>query len=468
MFSDMFSESEVERLKSFHQQGYYTPADLNTLQQMLVRAVGNMDINRAFSDLKHESSEYVIDPKTIDFIRNLSYRTRHLEKIRSQIDTIWASFESFKANKTELLEEQKFSLETYGILYDLSVLHEDLKPYQKQGLFQGSSELTELYEITRKAHSMIQTLNKQFRDEFKFSTGSVVVTDFMKKNRLYGDKQTYLERFYSFLLLFCITKFGHASKGIQAEEDDTSKISHINPEYKEDDFLLRDFLYSEVYCIKLDKLIDPATQVFLKEHLGDDWLLQLEAKYAEIESLLHDEARTRYADKKTGLTTDLAYQLATIGLQGGHKNLISYDHSNESIRDEIFLRGQWAEQGKTNEPRPLLCSEFVGKTLIAAIQALNDVIKEDLKDKGVKNIPAKLIKSPLSKREKLRYLTPERLIHALHERGAIEKIKSPQVVSKCMRELQSSAKIEMKALHKQRDASSLQVDEQAPVASIKR
>jgi hypothetical protein len=81
------------------------------------------------------------------------------------------------------------------------------------------------------------------------------------------------------------------------------------------------------------------------------------------------------------------------------------------------------------ETSSILCSEFIGKTVIAAVQELNDDIVKQLEAKGVTDIPDPVVKSPISEKEQLHLLTPERLLTAMQERGAVVKVATPTALS---------------------------------------
>jgi len=425
MTTDLFSNSEIKLLQEFHLPRYYPPEELASLQQLLTSCIGNMTANKAIDKLCSETREYKIDPTTQRFIRNLSYRTRHLDRISNQLDNIFSSFELLKNGPYK----EKISLENYGILYDLSELYHDMNPYYTMGLIE-SEELDKLFKCTKKSNDMITYFEEEFSEQFKFPIGSVVVDDISKKDQLTGEKSGWLESFYYFLLTNIITKFGHASKGTSDQSSPViNSISHIDPNYEEKKFSLRNFLYSEIYHIKIEKLIDLQTQVLLEEHIGKDWLIQIEAKFTQIEREIHCNAKDKYhSDKIVNFTPWVIFSVVTAAVFG-HKTKLTFHHSNDEIRDEVFLRGEWSNRDNKTHSN-MLCSEFVGKTIIATIKELDDEIKKTLKEKGLSAIPDKIIKSPISRREKLESLTPERLIQAMNERGAIERLNEPTIVKK--------------------------------------
>lgn len=418
----------LENIRSLAKKEFDSEAQLNdseavNVQNVIAQMIGNMSTNKLLGSLAEMSARDTgIPTGTAAALKDLSYRTRNLKKIESDLDHIWDDFEEVKAGKKKLNENEKISLNQYGILFDLAALNKTLERYNGWGLIKGNAELEKLYNQTQRAATMISHYDETFNQEFRMPAGTVVFDNTHNKSQIYGKELGFFEK----IIAFFVSKFGHVSKGLSVENDGVveNKISHINPTYKEEKFSLRNFLYSDVYRIKLENLIDQDTKTLLKEQLGIDWLSQLEKKYADIERQIHDGSRSEHCHIEAEGGKGRFTLLGLAPFLGGHKNFFMSDHNNADIRDDILGRGKWAEEGK-REVSKILCSEFIGKTIIAAVQELNDVVKEQLKEKGVEHIPEIIIKSPLSQREKLYLLTPERLLTAMQERGALERVQTP-------------------------------------------
>ena len=396
--------------------------DIATIQNLLAESLGDMDINKKIGSLSDQSPNNTgISPETIGFIQTFTFRTRHLSKITNDFDEIFAHFQQAKAGKL-LKAHEKITLEQYGILYDLAHLNTYVKFMEGANLIFGNETLEQLLCTTNKARRLIAHLDDTFAQSFKMPIGSVV---FNKTSARALIHQTHLN-FFDKLTAF-VTKFDHVSKGILSSEG-INKISHIIPAYKEEELTLREYLYSDIYKIKLEKMICPSSQKILKENLGDNWLKQLEDAYAIIEGKLHDKATTQYQHFTANRNNRQNIEIATTWLQGGHKNLFFRDHSNEDFRNHFF---NYFFSDSSNKPEtPILCSQFVGISLIAAVQELNAQINEALTKKGVTELPKNIVKSPISKREKLHLLTPERLLDTIKKRGVLEKVPVPAEVSK--------------------------------------
>jgi hypothetical protein len=400
-------------------------SQISSIQGMLASAIGSMTLNKKITELGSEKSSVTgIDASTISDIKAITFRTRHLDKIKYSLNEIHGEFKKVISGEIPELTH-KITLEQYGILHDLAALNKVLENYHSLGLINGNTELTKLYEQTKQAKSIVSHLDTTFDQEFKMPLGTVLLTDMKKGALLQAKELSYIDKVKTF-----VSKYGHASIGVTAQAADVeNKQSHINPDYKTEKFALRNFLYSDAYRLNIENLISKEMKVLIKQNYGPNWLSILESKYSEIEREIHDHHlqqglhAVNLGDEKLK-----SFSIATSFFHGGHKGFIKHDHKNADIRDEIFGRGKWQEYAQEAPPH-LLCSEFVGKTLIAAVQELNDRVSADLIANGIV-VPKKLIESPISQREKLDILSPERLLAALQERNAVTKVESPVTVGK--------------------------------------
>ncbi|BBB14764.1 uncharacterized protein RVIR1_02300 [Candidatus Rickettsiella viridis] len=396
--------------------------DISAIQTIIVESLGDMETNKKLDLIApYSRRDTGIGGKTMGIIKDISYRTRHLNKISNDLDTIYTRFEQGKLG-VKLESDERITLAQYGILYDLAHLNKYLEEMNHLGLINGNETLEKLFSQTQKAKNIIQYLDDTFDQSFKMPTGSVVFNNTSDQALIYQKHYSFFEK----IINFFITKFSHSSKGVFSKKN--NKISHINPTYKEEKLTVRNYLYSDIYKIKLETMISPSIQKILKEKLGNDWLKQLEHKHEIIEKKLHDQAREEHIHITANGSVNTKVKIATIWLQGGHKNSFFANHSNKDIRDNFFGRGAW-ENNKRKQTK-LLCSEFVGMSLIAVIQELNDQVIEELKAKGVEGLPQTIIKNPISQREKLHLLTPERLLVTMQKRGIVEKVETPPEISR--------------------------------------
>ncbi|ARB93741.1 hypothetical protein [Legionella longbeachae] len=425
-------ESILQTLRDLHKK-INQPQDLEqpqvtNIQELLVSMIGNMEFNKELDKLGPLSAmDTGIGSLVIGSLKDVSYRTRNLNLIESDFDQIWTNFKEAQTENRELDEDEKISLSQFGILYDLANLNTTLLAFNQSGLIEGNEQLEKLFTQTQRAAEIISHLDNTFNQTFTMPSGSVVFDDTYKKSTIYGKTLSSVES----TIAYAITKYGHASKGIRVGEvgDTENKVSHINPGYLQDKFALRNFLYSDVYQIKLENLIAPQQQELLKTHFGDNWQEYVEKKFHQIDRDMHDTEKTKHFHVSAEGGTYRFAQIGTSLLQGGHQNKLIRDHIDSDVRDKMMSKGDWDDYNRSNVTK-MLCSEFIGMTIIATFQELNDQLKQELQEKGVEDIPKVLVQNPISEYEKMHLMTPVRLLTALQEKGSVVKVDAPDNVSK--------------------------------------
>lgn len=402
------------------------PTEVPTnLKNMLAGMIGDMSLNRQLTALGQMSArETEIDTMTIAGLKDLSYRTRHLNEIDAVLNDILLRIE--RAQRGQTLEEaEKITLKQYGILHDLATLNSTLNNYNEKGLITGNEQLERLHHCSNNAVQIIGHLDKTFNERFIMPTGAVIFDDTKKKAQVYGKTLSFFEQ----SIAFFVTKYGHTAKGVYTKtgEIQENKMSHINPDYKQDNYSLRNYLYSDIYQINLNNLIDPSAKRLLEARYQENWLTSVQEKFDAIEKRIHAGNLGAHRHVTSEGSTARYAQIATTKAQGGHKNLFYNDHTNADIRDDILGENKWA--GEQRGVSRVLCSEFIGKTIIASIQELNTILREEL---GSNAPPTPIIKNPISEKEKLHLLTPQRLLIAMQKRGAIEQVETSPELSKVM------------------------------------
>lgn len=410
-------------------QKIYYSADLTAekenkenIQQMLVNLIGNMNINKKLASPIFERMEHtkMISIFLVEEFRALTFKTRHLHKMEAEIDEIWSKFIKLIGDKNATLEQdQKINLKQYAMLHDLASLYQTLCYLNNKNLIAGNATLEKVFKYSQKANKIVDDMQNRFIVNFKMPRGA---TFFYKINAF-----TEQISFFHFLMTSFVTRYFHVSILKKSNINQGIEIAHLTREdnYTTDQPTFAHFLYNDGYKINLSTLITDYNKKLLQQHFGESWQDIIEKKYAAIERTIHDHTYKIQANIILDFSIWRYILLATTWLQGGHKNFFVKDHSNATIRNEVFGASKWNKEANKAPPK-IICSEFIGRTLIATIQELNDELTEELKNKGVENIPHPLVKSPLSKKEKLYLLTPERLLTAMQERGAVKPIKAPK------------------------------------------
>lgn len=254
---------------------------------------------------------------------------------------IHLTFKSRHWHEIRFSQYENITLAQRGTLFDLASLVSDLAIFERIGLLIDSSFLSQMYKDAKKASE----------------------EGFSKELTAYPD------------MVFEIK----AMKG-------APRVPHMN--YRKDEFVLTEFLYSEEYRIKLDKLIESdKTKEYLKKYFGDDWLQQLEKKFDMLQREIHD--------------SELIGPLHHGGIRSG-----------TSTRKHFYV--------EERSPAMLICSPFVGVCTVRAINELNTQIVQELKNKGAQELPLHIFQLPIS--EKLKALSPADFLDALDKCHALERL----------------------------------------------
>ncbi|WP_115703224.1 hypothetical protein [Legionella sainthelensi] len=295
----------------------------NRVVVFLEKSIGNMELNKKLLELGKLKQQ----DTGISF--NLNRLLRHL------------TFKSRHWHEIRFSQYENITLAKRGALFDLASLVSDLSLFERIDLFIDSSLLFQIYKDAKKASE----------------------EGFSKE----------------------LTAYPYMAFEIKAMKG-APMVPNMN--YRKDEFVLTEFLYSEEYRIKLDKLIqNDEIKADLKKYFGDDWLQQLENKFAVLQREIHD--------------TELIGPLH-------HGDF----HSGTSIEKPCHA--------KERSPAMLICSPFVGVCTVTAIKALNAQIVQELKNKGVQEIPPHILQLPIS--EKIKTLSPADFLDVLDKCQALERL----------------------------------------------
>lgn len=388
--------------------------DIKKTQSLLTTLIGDRYTNSELRKLK--ASDNKAKWESVKSFQTLTYLTRSYLESQVNLDKICRNFH-FERQSLKLENEEKISINEYEKLYDLARANEYVEIFDQLKLIKGNKVLERFYEHTKLARKIVDYFEREFDRIFRFPTGSIVFKHTWSKSKPDAELGGLFYKLYYFFGNY-FNKFQHASQGFTISQN---KIAHIYPNFEIIPFGLRDFLQNQIFQIKLDQLINKENKVFLNKNLGNEWLKILEKKYIQI--LLQTYKIIQNKHQGLCVPSGIGEVIRRIRIFftcfWGYKNWFIRDHDNKDIRDNLLRKGKWINHKKGVQ---LICSEFIGLLIIATIQELDDEIKKTLHHRGVEAIPTKIIKSPLSQKENLYLLTPTRLLKAMRERNAIEKV----------------------------------------------
>ncbi|QEY49931.1 hypothetical protein [Legionella longbeachae] len=301
--------------------------------------LGAAEKNRVVSFLEKSIGNMELNQKLLELGKLKQQDTGVSFKVNRLLRRL--TFKSRHWHEIRFSQYENITLAKRGALFDLASLISDLSLLERMGLIIDSSLLSQIYKDAKKASE----------------------EGFSKELTAYSD------------MVFEV-------KAMKGEP----MVPHMN--YRKDEFVLTEFLYSEEYRIKLDKFIqNDETKRVLKKYFGDDWLQQLENKFDVLQREIHD--------------TKLIGPLHRGDFHSG-------------------TRAQKHYQAKWRSPAMIICSPFVGICTVKAIKALNAQIVQELKNKGVQEIPPHILQLPIS--EKIKSLSPADFIDVLDKCQALERL----------------------------------------------
>ena len=399
----------------------------NNIETFLLKSIGDMALNKKLLLLEAlKPQDTKIGLRTIELLKSFTFKSRRWPDTRPQMETLYENFNAAFRENITLAEPGKMTLSQYGALADLSSVANIFKNFNLGDL--KNPDLIELEQASIQAKEIVDALKDNFSTAFKMpEVGTLLFKDPVAKADLHGKTLGIFDKIVS-------GPGTHAAIGIPT--DTGPIISHTDAEYRRDSFGLSEFLYNDIYRIKLDALIAPEVQTYLRENLGEHWLRDIEKEYGSIQRELHDAKRrgnidilmSRYSAEMRDKYGNMRYLLMGLSpFSAQHINPLMRDHTDVSIRDRMFARTNFQREDTDNIR--IICSEFVGYCTIATIKELNDRTIAALKEKGCNEIPSTLIETPISENEVLFLLSPRRLLDVLQERGALERVVAPKNIA---------------------------------------
>ncbi|MHB1948302.1 MAG: hypothetical protein ACYCQI_09340 [Gammaproteobacteria bacterium] len=432
------------------------------LNAFIKSSYGDMRLNEAIRKniLPHGYAETLIDGLACSYMQAFAYRTRRIKTFNEVVfDKAVRLFEILNQDKIAKPKE-RLTIGEFAILRDIATQKELFDMLNKNGLLDNDVELQKLYEKMIQADKIVRYLDNEFKEKFKFPSGAIIFDSTAKKAEIY-DKSIDLA---AFIQQTFATEYGHVSKGYtvlkspkspkspkisdadkkKSEEKDlkteVSQKIHINPGVAKEEFNLLEFLYSDVYVIKLDKLISAEKKELLRKCYGEDWLEKINAEYQKIERELHDK---QFQVSASGTLTQITSGVLTLSYFNRFSKMIPFDFIKKHFVDThqdihqrfIFSAGLWDKStGKTKKGVRMLCSEFVGYLTITALVELNKRIEEQLFKNGFP-VTNNVIKIPIDESEYLHGMHPERLLTILKECDCVERLAGPRSFHRMIRVL---------------------------------
>ncbi len=407
------------------------------INQFVENSLGNMKLNKKLRKISNSSkwrkkikkTERYDILKPIGNLEKFTFKTRRVKKYNS----IARKFiKNYSGGKT-----LKLNLQDYALLSDINKLYNSL-PLPKH-IYKDNETLSVLFNRAAQAAPGMKKINNTFH---KHLTNDIMfrLEDDKKSSIIKGVKMTFWQK----LVRRFVTNRNHAAVVYREKDNSPFTESHMYyDEVRENQFNLGTFLYSDMYKLKLDALIDEKNQQKLEsfyknltnsEQDGIDWKEYITDKYIKIQRRIHDQVgniaeydSSKESQDNTGITRleSNKDRFRRIDMPGTfsfliYRGLFSKFRSKKSkktdfkqIRDRM-LGNFYSSKSNNKGTASMICSEFVAHSTIAALVELNEQLQRET------GIDEDIIKMPISKNEDLQRLNPEQFVEVLQENNCLE------------------------------------------------
>lgn len=367
--------------------------------------------NNRLSEFEQEMRETKVQFPYLDVIKGYTYETKHLPNLERAIKKAQRSIAITSEGGT-LEEEEKLTLAELGLLDKANKLQRLLTIFNDKGIVEALQQ-TPQYQVISEQYLKVQRIQEHIRGlvaHHTYQGGDVLVTETDKskayhlntrgtvaalKNAAQGKYQDLIN-----VVKHKFTKYGHAAQ--LTEVNGELKQSHMWGKHRIDSFSYKDIVESDVFRVRLDKLVEEKDEKLFEIALGEGW---------------RDEVQKLYAQKVAQVSQDTKLQQLKIidGIRAGQALLPDIDPLGKNKDDYkgLFV-GDRLHKGE------VICSDFVAREIVEAIRLVN----QDLQDKYEMT---SVVKSPIAEGVDLSKVHPQELIKLLQAAKCLEKVESKEI-----------------------------------------
>ena len=154
---------------------------------------------------------------------------------------------------------------------------------------------------------------------------------------------------------------------------------------------------------------------------GKDWKVEVTKMYQDILQEVHEKSQERFEVVKNDKTARFQAGLANFGLYGGHTSRTPQDFSE--VHESMLGLNDRSVKEK------MICSEFVAKSTVTAFVELNERLGVKLDENNIPRKPEDLVTIPISRKERLERIHPERLITLLDKAACLTEVGRDDVIN---------------------------------------
>ena len=422
--SKNLKESEAKFVKLFAKLmvgEIETDAQKEYLGAMLERSIGNKGLNSRLTAFSREkgNAAYSKYQYPVGDIKYFSYKTRHFDKIPDINKKCERNLELLAAGQ-KVGESEKLNQFEYGVLCDIAKMKEKLDEYNEKGVIPKTGKLAELYEQSKQSYALVERINERAVSEERYKAGDILMVH-SKKSIASKDKKADQE---TALTHTFISKYGHAAQIYIDPENGTPSISHIYGGYQADKVQGQDIATADIFRVDPSKLVSKENAVLLDKLYkaeGKDWKVEVTKMYQDILQEVHEKSQERFEVVKNDKTARFQAGLANFGLYGGHTSRTPQDFSE--VHESMLGLNDRSVKEK------MICSEFVAKSTVAAFVELNERLGIKLDENNIPRKLEDLVTIPISRKERLERIHPERLVTLLDKAGCLTEVGRDEVIN---------------------------------------
>ncbi|MDZ5762384.1 hypothetical protein Cyrtocomes_00763 [Candidatus Cyrtobacter comes] len=402
--------------------------------RFLEYAIGNQELNTKLIELEKSQSlfEKEIYHDSIKSLKRLSYKSRHF-------DYITENFEKFSNIYTTLMDgggyieyKNRISIDEYGKLLDIIEAERVLEEIKKYTIISSDisepvyielKKLTALETICKNANELVNELEKHFLKfkKEKLEVGDIIVHDIQNKLTVENREPNKEEK----EILAIRERYDHSA--ILNKE---KKLSHILGNYREDEFVSKKIIFSDIFRIDIEKLLNKEILKKAQKTFSDD---DLNEKVNQIYKESYDEIDkdsfeyTKNSDTKRKEAGMNSYSLKNNRLSKDALNRDSVFHKPSTKIQKKFKdihKGFFGIDGEL--PDQMICSEFTAKIVLSCLIQTNIKLCSEFELKSGKNA----ITIPFTDTKQLDLMMPDQLIDSLKRAGCVERVPNSDMQKK--------------------------------------
>lgn len=355
------------------------------LARFLESSLGNAALNKQMT--QNSLRQLGIDKQYADVFKDIRYwalKSHNPEFYTKSLTKLETLNTRFFQNQT-ISEEQKLTNKEYQLLKSLKSIDEKiLQKFKDTGVIDASPLLKHLSQVAEKAIAALDQFDQHLIARAQLQTGDLILNRFDLIDKVKPERS----QIDSWLNRHLISNYQHASHVIIGSDGQPYQ-SHILSDHQYTKIHSTDLLTSDIYRPLFNQF-----KTLNAAHIPNATLRQ----YFEEEFRALHENNQSLKRIQNGFWIRIKAGAAQYGFFGGHKKKTGPNDFN-TVHNEL--------SDEQNSKKPMICSEFVARSMGSAIEAVNKRLNTEQQDANP-NLPIEYLENPF-KDEILENITPGHL-----------------------------------------------------------